>query len=101
VLSSWNEESIDFNGCPSSWNGIMCNGGNVAGVVLDHLSLSADVDLNVFANLTKLVKLSISNNSISGKFPSKIGEMVAFFDVSNNLFNSSLPDDVGKVASLR
>lgn len=101
VLSSWNEESIDFNGCPSSWNGIMCNGGNVAGVVLDHLSLSADVDLNVFANLTKLVKLSISNNSISGKFPTKIGEMVAFFDVSNNLFNSSLPDDVGKVGSLR
>ncbi|KAD6454663.1 hypothetical protein E3N88_09369 [Mikania micrantha] len=27
-MSSWNEESIDFNGCPSSWNCIMCNGGN-------------------------------------------------------------------------
>ncbi|XP_071701530.1 LRR receptor-like serine/threonine-protein kinase GHR1 [Rutidosis leptorrhynchoides] len=101
VLSSWNEESIDFNGCPSSWNGIMCNGGNVAGVVLDHLSLSADVDLNVFANLTKLVKLSISNNSISGKFPRKLGEMLEFLDISDNLFNSTLPPDIGKVLSLR
>ncbi|KAI3744979.1 hypothetical protein L1987_58078 [Smallanthus sonchifolius] len=101
VLGSWNEESIDFNGCPSSWNGIMCNGGNVAGVVLDHLSLSADVDLNVFANLTKLVKLSISNNSISGKFPTKLGEMLEFLDVSFNLFNSSLPDEIGKVLSLK
>ncbi|KAJ0434214.1 putative protein kinase RLK-Pelle-LRR-III family [Helianthus annuus] len=101
VLSSWNEESIDFNGCPSSWNGIMCNGGNVAGVVLDHLSLSADVDLNVFANLTKLVKLSISNNSISGKFPTKLGGMLEFLDVSDNLFNSSLPVDVGKDLSLK
>lgn len=101
VLSSWNEESIDFNGCPSSWNGIMCNGGNVAGVLLDHLSLSADVDLNVFANLTKLVKLSISNNSISGKFPRKFGEMLQFLDVSDNLFNSSLPTDIGNTESLR
>ncbi|KAD4981767.1 hypothetical protein R6Q59_001493 [Mikania micrantha] len=101
VLSSWNEESIDFNGCPSSWNGIMCNGGNVAGVVLDHLSLSADVDLDVFANLTKLVKLSISNNSISGKFPRKLGEMLEFLDVSDNLFNSSLPSEIGEVVSLK
>lgn len=101
VLSSWNEESIDFNGCPSSWNGIMCNGGNVAGVVLDHHSLVADVDLDVFANLTKLVKLSISNNSISGKFPRKIGEMLEFLDISDNLFNSSLPLDIGKVESLK
>ncbi|KAL7589200.1 hypothetical protein Lser_V15G40482 [Lactuca serriola] len=100
VLNSWNEESIDFNGCPSSWNGIMCNGGNVAGVVLDHLSLSADIDLNVFANLTKLVTLSISNNSMTGKFPNKLGEMLSFLDISDNLFNSSLPPDIGKVNSL-
>ncbi|XP_071701358.1 LRR receptor-like serine/threonine-protein kinase GHR1 [Rutidosis leptorrhynchoides] len=101
VLSSWNEESIDFNGCPSSWNGIMCNGGNVAGVVLDHLSLSADVDLNIFTNLTKLVKLSISNNSISGKFPRKLGKMLEFLDISDNLFNSTLPPDIGNVESLK
>ncbi|KAK1428274.1 hypothetical protein QVD17_17104 [Tagetes erecta] len=101
VLSSWNEESIDFNGCPSSWNGVMCNGGNVAGVVLDHLSLSAVVDLDVFANLTKLVKLSLSNNSISGTFPTKLGQMLEFLDLSDNLFNSTLPTDLLKLLSLK
>ncbi|KAE8664570.1 putative LRR receptor-like serine/threonine-protein kinase [Hibiscus syriacus] len=68
VLDSWNEESIDFNGCPSSWNGIVCNGGNVAVVVLENLGLSIDADLSVLSNLTKLVKLSLSNNSIAGLY---------------------------------
>ncbi|XP_022927435.1 probable LRR receptor-like serine/threonine-protein kinase At4g20940 [Cucurbita moschata] len=103
VVSSWNEESIDFDGCPSSWNGIVCNSGSVAGVVLDNLGLSADVDLNVFSNLTKLAKLSLSNNSITGKFPDNIAEFqsLEFLDISNNLFDSSLPQEIGKLTSLQ
>ncbi|KAL6201510.1 hypothetical protein ACLB2K_025224 [Fragaria x ananassa] len=103
VLSSWNDESIDFNGCPASWNGIICNGGNVAGVVLDNLSLSADVDFSVFSNLTKLLKLSMANNTISGKFPDNIADFnnLEFLDLSNNLFSSSLPPGIGKLGSLR
>ncbi|CAL0301027.1 unnamed protein product [Lupinus luteus] len=103
VLSSWNEESIDFDGCPSSWNGVLCNGGNVAGVVLDNLGLSADADLSVFSNLTKLVKLSMSNNSISGKLPDNIGDFksLQFLDISNNLFSSSLPPGIGNLGSLQ
>ncbi|GMH26059.1 hypothetical protein Nepgr_027902 [Nepenthes gracilis] len=103
VLSSWNEESIDFNGCPSSWNGIVCNGGNVAGVVLNNLGLSADVDLSVFANLTMLVKLSLSNNYITGKIPENIGHFkkLEYLDVSNNLFFSSLPKEIGNLASVQ
>ncbi|KAK6150148.1 hypothetical protein DH2020_017673 [Rehmannia glutinosa] len=87
VLDSWNDESIDFNGCPSSWNGIMCNGGNVAAVVLDNLGLSADADLSVFSNLTMLVKLSMSNNSISGKLPHNLGDFksLEYLDISDNL----------------
>lgn len=103
VLESWNEESIDFNGCPSSWNGVVCNGGNVAGVVLDNLGLSADADLSVFANLTLLVKLSMANNSMTGKIPDNIGDFkkLEFLDVSNNLFSSSLPMGFGKLESLK
>ncbi|KAB1222854.1 hypothetical protein CJ030_MR2G018640 [Morella rubra] len=103
VLNSWNEESIDFDGCPSSWNGIVCNGGNVAGVVLDNLGLSADADLSVFSNLTKLVKLSMSNNSMSGKIPDNVADLksLEFLDVSHNLFSSSLPPGIGKLSSLR
>ena len=103
VLNSWNDESIDFNGCPSSWNGIVCNGGNVAGVVLDNLGLSAEADLSVFANLTKLVKLSMSNNSISGKIPDNIAEFdsLVYLDLSNNLFSSPLPAGIGRLRGLR
>lgn len=103
VLNSWNEESIDFNGCPSSWNGIVCNGVNVAGVVLDQQGLSADVDLSVFSNLTMLVKLSMSGNSISGKIPDNIGDLksLEYLDLSDNLFFSSLPPGIGKLANLK
>ncbi|KAH1236925.1 putative LRR receptor-like serine/threonine-protein kinase [Glycine max] len=103
VLSSWNEDSVDVDGCPSSWNGVLCNGSDVAGIVLDNLGLAADANLSVFSNLTKLVKLSMSNNSISGKLPGNIAEFksLEFLDVSNNLFSSSLPVGIGKLSSLQ
>ncbi|KAL3631589.1 LRR receptor-like serine/threonine-protein kinase ghr1 [Castilleja foliolosa] len=103
VLGSWTEESIDFNGCPSSWNGIICNVGHVAAVVLDNLGLSADVDLSVFENLSMLVKLSISNNSISGKLPDNLSrfQSLEYLDISNNLFSSLLPLEIGKLAHLK
>lgn len=103
IVDSWNEESIDFNGCPSSWNGIVCNGGSVAGVILDNQSLIADVDLRVFGNLTKLLKLSMSNNSISGVFPDNVAdfESLKHMDLSNNLFSGSLPQEIGKLESLQ
>ncbi|KAJ0239384.1 LRR receptor-like serine/threonine-protein kinase GHR1 [Hirschfeldia incana] len=98
VLNSWNDESIDFNGCPSSWNGIVCNGGNVAALVLDNLGLSADADFSLFSNLTMLVKLSMANNSISGVLPSNLGDFksLQFLDLSDNLFSSSLPEEFGR-----
>ncbi|KAK4348115.1 hypothetical protein RND71_034454 [Anisodus tanguticus] len=103
VVESWNEESIDFNRCPSSWNGIMCNGGNVAAVVLVNLGLFAHVDLTVFANLIMLVKLSMANNSIAGEMPNNIANFNSLecLDLSGNLFTSSLPPDVGKLGSLK
>ncbi|RDX66718.1 putative LRR receptor-like serine/threonine-protein kinase, partial [Mucuna pruriens] len=103
VLSSWNEKSVDIDGCPSSWNGVLCNGGNVAGVSLDNLGLTAYANLSVFSNLTKLVKLSMSSNSITGKLPDNIAEFksLEFLDVSNNFFSSSLPMGIGKLTSLQ
>lgn len=103
VLDSWNNQSINMKGCPS-WYGINCSSsGNVLGIVLDNLGLSADVDLSVLTNLTMLEKLSISNNSISGKLPDNLSNFkkLKHLDVSNNLFSSSLPLEIGKLASLQ
>lgn len=57
-LEYWNEESINFNDCLSSLNGIIGNGGNVVAPVLDNLGLFVFVNLTVFANLPMLVKLA-------------------------------------------
>ncbi|KAJ0980453.1 hypothetical protein J5N97_008708 [Dioscorea zingiberensis] len=63
ISDSWNEESIDFNGCPASWNGIVCSGGNVAGVVLDNLELPE------FEYAYDLEVLRLGNNAFSGLLP--------------------------------
>ncbi|CAA7405399.1 unnamed protein product [Spirodela intermedia] len=103
ILESWNEEAIDFNGCPSSWNGIVCNGAEVAGVVLDNLGLVGDGNLNAFAKLSMLMKLSMANNSISGKLPRELGDFksLEYLDISNNLFSGGIPEEVGKLRSLQ
>ncbi|KAF3789728.1 putative LRR receptor-like serine/threonine-protein kinase [Nymphaea thermarum] len=103
IFNSWNEESIDFNGCPSSWYGIICSGNSVAGIVLNNLNLSANSDLSVFANLAMLITLSLSNNSISGQLSSSIGSLrkLQYLDVSNNLFSGSLPSEIGHLHSLK
>ncbi|XP_020591560.1 probable LRR receptor-like serine/threonine-protein kinase At4g20940 [Phalaenopsis equestris] len=103
ISDSWNEESIDFNGCPSSWNGIVCSGENVAGVVLDNLGISGTADLSVFANLTALLKLSMANNNLSGALPGNLGNFKAlkYLDISFNLFHGEIPKDFGKLQSIQ
>ncbi|KAF0905640.1 hypothetical protein E2562_007423 [Oryza meyeriana var. granulata] len=103
ITDSWNDESIDFNGCPASWNGIVCNGANVAGVVLDGHGISGVADLSVFVNLTMLVKLSMANNNLSGSLPSNVGSLksLKFMDISNNRFSGPIPDNIGNLRSLQ
>ncbi|KAG8083749.1 hypothetical protein GUJ93_ZPchr0016g2605 [Zizania palustris] len=103
ITDSWNDESIDFNGCPASWNGIVCNGANVAGVVLDGHGISGAADLSVFVNLTMLVKLSVANNNLSGTLPSNVGSFksLKFMDISNNRFSGPIPDNIGNLRSLQ
>ncbi|PKA66022.1 putative LRR receptor-like serine/threonine-protein kinase [Apostasia shenzhenica] len=103
ISDSWNEESIDFNGCPSSWNGIVCNGGNVAGVVVDSLGISGVADLAVFRNLTMLLKLSMANNNLSGRLPPSIAgfKSLKYLDISNNVFSGEIPKDIGVLRSIQ
>jgi Leucine-rich repeat (LRR) protein len=103
VTDSWNDESIDFNGCPASWNGVVCNGTSVAGVVLDGHGISGVADLSVFANLTMLVKLSMANNNLSGSLPANVGSLksLKLMDISNNRFSGPIPEDIGNLRSLQ
>ncbi|KAL8515905.1 hypothetical protein ACS0TY_014564 [Phlomoides rotata] len=90
VLDSWNDESIDFNGCPSSWNGIICNGGNVTTVVLDNLG-----------DFKTLEYLDISENLFSSSLPSEFGKLTSLKNLSlaGNNFSGSIPDSISQLAS--
>ncbi|CAN1227871.1 LRR receptor-like serine/threonine-protein kinase GHR1 [Linum grandiflorum] len=101
LLQSWNEESIDFNGCPSSWNGIVCNGGNVAGVVLDNLDLSADADLRI-GKLGSLRNLSLAGNNFSGPVPDSISGLASLqsLDLSKNSLSGAVPASLTRMDSL-
>ncbi|ERN15978.1 probable LRR receptor-like serine/threonine-protein kinase At4g20940 [Amborella trichopoda] len=103
IFESWNEESIDFNGCPSSWFGIVCNGRNVASISLNNLKLSGEVNLGILSNLSILVHLSLSNNSLSGLLPPKMGNFanIQHLDISNNVFHGEIPPDIGRLHNLK
>ncbi|KAJ6815515.1 putative LRR receptor-like serine/threonine-protein kinase isoform X1 [Iris pallida] len=103
VLDSWNEESIDFDGCPSSWNGVVCDGSSVAAVVLDARDISGDADLSALSNLTSLLKLSLANNNFTSKLPEDLGAFRAlkFLDLSNNAFHGAVPASIGSIRSLQ
>ena len=67
VLNSWNEESVDGDGCPSSWHGIVCKNGMVTGIDLSNLNLSGEIQLRILNNLKTLQNINLFNNSLTGK----------------------------------
>ncbi|MCD9639916.1 hypothetical protein HAX54_024871 [Datura stramonium] len=91
LLESWNEESIDFNGCPSSWNGIMCNGN------LFTSSLPPEV-----GKLESLKNLSLAGNNFSGPIPDTISGLMSVqsLDLSHNSFSGPLPSSLMKLTGL-
>ncbi|KVI04255.1 Leucine-rich repeat-containing protein [Cynara cardunculus var. scolymus] len=106
VLSSWNEESIDFNGCPSSWNGIMCNGGNVAGVSLKNLSLAGNNFTGPIpdwiSGLNSIQSLDLSRNSFSGPIPPSLTHLnnLVYLNLSENGFMKKIPSGFQDMVAL-
>jgi len=93
VLGSWNQTSLDSNGCPTTWHGIQCVGGLVTGINLDNLNLVGDIKLRSLSQLKMLANLSLANNSFSGKLTAELSSMssLQYFDVSNNYFYGRIP----------
>lgn len=93
VLGSWNQTSLDSNGCPTTWHGIQCSGNIVTGINLDNLNLVGDIKLRSLSQLKMLANLSLANNSFSGKLTAELSSMTSlqYFDVSNNYFYGRIP----------
>ncbi|XP_073269874.1 probable inactive receptor kinase At5g10020 [Primulina huaijiensis] len=93
VLVSWDPKSLESDGCPKDWYGIVCSNGSVTSITLNDLGLVGELQFSAISGLKKLQNLSISNNQLSGTLTKEIGllQSLQSLDLSRNLFTGSVP----------
>lgn len=91
VFNSWDSKSLESDGCPQNWFGIMCTEGNIVSITLDNAGLVGEFNFLAISGLTMLHNLSIVNNQFTGS-DLQIGPIksLEFLDLSLNKFNGSL-----------
>ncbi|XP_057441513.1 probable inactive receptor kinase At5g10020 isoform X2 [Lotus japonicus] len=91
VFNSWDSKSLESDGCPQNWFGIMCTEGNIVSIALDNAGLVGEFNFLAISGLTMLHNLSIVNNQFTGS-DLQIGPIksLEFLDLSLNKFNGSL-----------
>lgn len=92
VVDSWDFKSLDSDGCPQNWYGIVCSEGNVISITLDNAGLVGDFDFLAISGLPMLRNLSVANNQFTGSTLHNIGPMksLVYLDLSLNKFNGVL-----------
>lgn len=69
-LQNWTQsvDQLCINGS-SNWTGVICKDGRMIGLRLENLRLGGQPDVELLSQLP-LLSLSLSNNNLSGAFPS-------------------------------
>src|ERR1044072_9579173 len=52
VFNSWDSKSLDSDGCPQNWYGILCSEGDVVSVTLDNAGLVGEFNFLAISGLT-------------------------------------------------
>ena len=101
VLNSWDSKSLDSDGCPQNWYGILCSEGNVISIILDNAGLVGEFNFPAIGGLKMLQNLSVVNNQFTGSVL-QIGPMesLEYLDLSLNKFNGLLPSNLVKLRNL-
>ncbi|KAJ1432127.1 Serine-threonine/tyrosine-protein kinase, catalytic domain [Sesbania bispinosa] len=101
VFSSWDSKSLDSDGCPQNWYGILCTEGSVISITLDNAGMVGEFNFLAISGLTMLRNLSVVNNQFTGSII-HIGPMksLEFLDLSCNKFNGSLLSNFVELHSL-
>ncbi|MCO5572180.1 hypothetical protein L7F22_025931 [Adiantum nelumboides] len=99
-LSSW-DASAHF----CSWQGILCYNSSqqVKGLLLQSKQLVGTLTPQL-ADLQGLSYLNVSNNSLHGPIPARVGELAAnltHFDLSANNFSGSIPSSLARCTLLK
>lgn len=92
-LDSWESLSLDSNGCPSNWFGVVCVNGRVTSLVLDNAGLVGEFSFAAIGGLSMLHNLSLSDNQFTGTIV-KLGlfKSLEFLNLSRNKFRGSVPE---------
>lgn len=101
VLNSWDSKSLDSDGCPQNWYGILCSEGNVISITLDNAGLVGEFNFLAVSGLKMLRNLSVRNNQFTGSIL-HIGPMesLEFLDLSLNKFNGLVPSNLVELHNL-
>ena len=91
VVNSWDSRSLDSDGCPKNWYGIVCSEGSVLSITLDNAGLVGELNFLAINGLTMLRNLSAVNNQFTGDLLHIATiESLEYLDLSLNKFNGPL-----------
>ncbi|XP_068643317.1 probable inactive receptor kinase At5g10020 isoform X2 [Aristolochia californica] len=103
VSDSWDPASLQANGCPVGWHGVICSDDGFVNVVnLEGLGLAGDLKFSTLNGLKSLRNLSLANNALTGRLVPAIGGMTSLqhLDLSGNVFYGPVPARIAELWGL-
>ncbi|KAH9610641.1 hypothetical protein KSS87_017129 [Heliosperma pusillum] len=87
---------------PCSWYGVQCRNDVVVGLQLPGFSLSGEIPLGIFKNLTSLKLLSLRFNALSGNLPSDLGscDQLRSLYLQDNALSGVIPGFISSLKNL-
>ncbi|CAN6330157.1 unnamed protein product [Urochloa humidicola] len=100
-LRSWNGSGL--TACSGAWLGVKCVLGSVVGITLPWRGLSGTLSQRGLGQLTRLRRLSLHDNAISGPIPTSLGFLpdLRGLYLFNNRFSGSIPASIGGCFALQ
>lgn len=101
----WNFSNPDANPCADNWQGVFCYGTNssgVTGIDLGSYGLKGQL-LNSFFNISSLLFLNLTDNSIFGELPASLENFASMqvLVIRNNSLSGPMPSAIEGLAFLQ